>query len=333
MSQTKFRVFPKDRRRICADLCRKKGVNKYRNGELGQRFWRSSWSCLIGGADTGADGLNNLNQIVGHDSDRGAFWKSPSAAPVELPPLPGNVFSGATRINDDGFVIGGSNSDLFSPAVSVVWRVTVDATGVVHVDGPLPLGPLPGGSDWWGYEINEAVNGVSQVAGYSSVPKEAVTWTVSLNPDGTLALPGAPIPVGTLGLFNPSWSDAKGINNFGEICGRSDKRPFVDFGAGPQPLSVPRDTQDGYAFKINDASEIVGTLDIRKKKGGTIGPARWHAYLWRDGQMIDLNTQIGSNSGWDKLEWATNINNAGVISGFGRFDVSHRGFLLIPNEP
>ncbi len=49
--------------------------------------------------------------------------------------------------------------------------------------------------------------------------------------------------------------------------------------------------------------------------------------------MIDLGKQIASNSGWDKLEWATTINNAGVIGGWGRFDVQHRGFLLIPNEP
>ena len=47
----------------------------------------------------------------------------------------------------------------------------------------------------------------------------------------------------------------------------------------------------------------------------SLHPALLLAYLWRDGQMIDLGKQIDSNSGWDKLEWPTTINNARVIGG------------------
>jgi hypothetical protein len=55
--------------------------------------------------------------------------------------------------------------------------------------------------------------------------------------------------------------------------------------------------------------------------------------LWKNGEMIDLLTQIDRDSGWDRLWSATTINDAGIIGGRGRFDVDSRGFLLIPNSP
>ena len=300
-----------------------------------------------GGPSTSAGGVNDLNQIVGKDGDFGAFWSSPSASPEPLLPLdpttdlpPGTlslgVQSGALDINEDGIVIGGSEEffevdngedepkTYFSIRTSVVWRV---AGGVV-TEGPLPLPPLNGHAESHAGpgSLNELVGGSAQVAGYSSGPSEAVVWTIRLNSDGTLALPGAPVSL------SPSQSKGNGINNLGDVCGRWDKRPFVALaGQDPEALPVPRNTQDGYADAINDLREIVGFLDIQKSTGGMINPPQWHAYLWRGDQMIDLGKQIASNSGWDKLEWATTINNAGIIAGWGKFDVNHRGFLLIPN--
>jgi hypothetical protein len=55
--------------------------------------------------------------------------------------------------------------------------------------------------------------------------------------------------------------------------------------------------------------------------------------LWKKGEMIDLETQIDPESGWDRLWGAYQINDAGIIAGRGRFDVESRGFLLIPNNP
>ena len=54
------------------------------------------------------------------------------------------------------------------------------------------------------------------------------------------------------------------------------------------PLSVPKNTQDGWANDINNLGHIVGQLDIYKLKGFVDGPGNYHPYLWKDGDMIDL---------------------------------------------
>jgi hypothetical protein len=327
------------------------GWEEFPNGDVQALHFNmetSAYTTLSGGAATGAEGVNNLNQIVGSNGDFGAFWDSPTNGPILLLPLDPTddpqsvrVVFWATDINDDGVVIGASmesfgfeNEDGTTSITStlltgVVWRVVVDNAGVAHVDGPLPLLPLNGHIESFAGCLNELAGGSAQVTGYSSGPREAVLWTIDLNPeDGTLALPGPPVSL------IPLRSQGAGINNFGDVCGQSDSRPFVALaGQDPQTLPVPRNTQDGYADDINDMGEIVGQLDIHKNKGGAIGPPRWHAYLWSNGEPIDLHKQIDQNSGWDKLKWANTINNAGVIGGWGSLDVDRRGFLLIPNQP
>jgi hypothetical protein len=307
------------------------------------------YQTLLSFADAGALGVNNLNQIVGQDGDAGAFWSTSTAVPVPLPSLDptdpqSEVRSWATGINDDGFVIGASqerfldsNGQILEDILTaVMWRVVVDNVGV-HVDGPHPLLPLNGHLESFAGTgcLTELAGGFVQVTGYSSysvdipaLPSAAVVWTIGLNPDGTLVLPGPPVNVGA-----PGASEGLGINNFGEVCGRADKRPFVVLaGQAPQLLPVTRKTADGYALKINDAGEIVGFLGIYPK-GSNIFANDWQAYLWRDGEKIELQRQIVRNSGWAQLRWATSINNAGIIAGWGKFDVDHRGFLLIPNTP
>ena len=295
-----------------------------------------AYTSLQGG--TSATGVNNLNQIVGYQRYGGRFWSSPSSAPVELPPLPGDGGSRAEAINDDGIVVGtslGVSDDGVPRLRGVVWRVVVDDGGDAHVDGPLPLLPLADSIRWVPGAISETVEGVALVAGNSLFENwfnEAVVWTVELNPeDGTLLEPGPPTSLGTLGLQDPSESTAVGINDLGDVCGGSDGLPYIaPAGEGPEPLPVTRDTYWGRAHDVNNLGEIVGRLDIQTR---TVLPAAQHAYLWRNGEMIDLEKQIDPESGWDRLWGAYLINDAGVIAGSGRFGVNDRGFLLIPNEP
>jgi probable HAF family extracellular repeat protein len=285
-----------------------------------------------------AGGVNNLNQIAGWILSGGhyvpAFWNDPSATPVELPLLPGDTYGFADMINDAGIITGYSNNEN-SQGGGVIWRVSVDVDGGLSVDGPLPLAPLPGDAEAWTVDLNELVDGSCQVAGTSN-PGDgvyaAVFWTVDVNEDGVLTQPGLPLGVGSLGLLEPTYSQASGINDLGDVCGLSDKVPFVALaGETAQPLPVPRNTQWGNATDINNFGEIVGQLDIYKTKGFIDGPGNFHAYLWKNGEMIDLETQIDLESGWDRLWAAHVINDAGVIAGRGRFDVESRGFLLIPN--
>jgi hypothetical protein len=284
-----------------------------------------------------AMGVNNLNEIVGrrYRDERlvPAFWKAPSAAPFDLPLLSGDSEGWASGINDAGIIVGVSKDD-GSEGVGVIWRIFVDQHGVT-VDGPLPLPPLDGHvMATWGSDLDELIDGSFQVSGYSrgeNGVREAVVWTLGINDDDTLALPGMPVGVGTLGLSDPSESYANGINTVGDVCGMSDGMPFVaPAGQTAQPLPVTRYTAFGYAFDLNNVGEIVGRLHLVDRRGQYLGPS---ACLWKNGDVIDLETRIDRKSGWDQLWGANVINDAGIIAGYGRFDVDHRGFLLVPIEP
>ena len=266
------------------------------------------------------------------------FWNGLDAAPVDLPLLPEDTEGSALGINDAGIIVGFSSHDASSEK-GVVWRVFVDENGdVSFVDEPVPLPPLDGDTRTAGLDLTELIDGSFQVSGNSRGeagtpfgPAEAVVWTIGVNPDGMLATPPAPADLGTLGLSDPSNSYGNAINVFGDACGSSDGMPYVaPAGQTAQPLPVPRNTHSGLAFDINDLGEIVGGLTILTK-GGAYAPS--YAYLWKDGDAIDLKTQIDRKSGWGSLWNANAINNAGIIAGRGRFDVESRGFLLIPNEP
>ncbi len=276
---------------------------------------------------TDAQGINNLNQIVGWDGTSGIFWSSPSAAsPFNLPPLPNDLTTWVEGINDAGIVIGASKTivDGETLEVAVVWHVVVNTDGTVDVDSPVELPPLQAGYSR-AMDINEVVDGTAQVVGESG--GEAVIWTVELNVDGVITVPNLPTPVGT-----SVWSIGNGVNNFGDVCGQSDSFPFVaPAGQEPQLLPVPsRGLWASWASDINDDGKIVGCVRVEEKRTGL---PREYAYLWKDGQRIDLASEIPSGSGWDRLSWATVINNDGLIGGYGRIDVQYRGFILIPNAP
>ena len=71
----------------------------------------------------------------------------------------------------------------------------------------------------------------------------------------------------------------------------------------------------GIAFDINNVGEIVGKLDHLQDHRVGSGPGTTYAYLWKDGDVIDLETQIDPASGWDPLWSANVINDAGIIAG------------------
>lgn len=278
-------------------------------------------------------GVNNLSQLVGITADGqgnvdGLFWSNPSAAPIVLPPLPGDIKSFAHAINDASLVAGYSiNAE--DVKQGAVWRVCVDDDGTVHVDDPVALSPLAGGSDSSAVDITEILDGSALVTGKTSNPfEEAAVWIIEVNPvDGTIASPDPPVGLGSLdGLY----SLATKMNNLGDVVGESDNSPVVAVsGEGFQLLPMPRKTLGGRAEDANDFQEIVGQLLIKSFPSDAWGTPT--AYLWSNGEPIDLNKQIDSNIGWGPLWNANVINNAGIIGGWGEFDVTDRGFLLILN--
>ena len=288
-----------------------------------------TYTVLAGGR--AAMGVNNFNQTVGvallPDATVAQFWSSPTADPVSLPPLPGSLNSWALAINDAGIVAGSSD------AQGVAWRVVVDEDGDVHVDNPVAL-PVPTDvTEWSALDAGEMVSGVAIATGYVVVDslQEATVWLLELDPeDGSLVVTEPPVGLGKLGQESYSYA----TNTFGDVCGGSGGLPFIaPADQGIQPLPLPRNTQWGRAMGVNNSAEVVGQLDIYKTgKGFVDGPGNFHAYLWSNGERIDLEKQVDLG-GWDRL-WAANvINDAGVIAGWGRYDVESRGFLMLPNAP
>lgn len=279
-----------------------------------------------------AYGVNKLNQTVGTiggDLSLAAFWSTPSASPVVLPPLSGDVESVATAINDSGVIVGSSVGSAGWSAVA--WRAVIGADGVAQVNGPLLLSAL-GDNGATANDVNEVVDGTVQVVGTDeggNSGMEAVLWTISVNENGTLGGSSAPVSLGTLQLFNPTRSEATGVNNFGAVSGGSDLYPFVaNPGMTVEALKVPRQFVSGFASDINDAGDCVGFIELWSN-AYQIGID--HAYLWRNGDPVDLEKLIDSRSGWQWLAHANRINNGGLIAGEGNFDVQRRGFVMTPN--
>ena len=288
-----------------------------------------------------AAAINNGGQIVGVTEDVPAdpaiayFLNEPGAEPIPLPPPNGVGESIATDINDEGIIVGYFRTP--SPSFSlraVAWQTGIDGDGMPFVDSPVVLPPMEG--DLWSSasQINDSPGSAFQVVGDSSGAGqiEAVVWSLNLDADGRLVSPVEPVGLGTLPDASNSYGYA--INESGDVCGRSGWFPFVaPVEGGIQPLPLPRDTQEGWAFDINDEGEIVGQLDIHKVTRNGTGWPEYHAWFWSNGSGVDLETLIDRKSGWDQLWGANRISNGGVIAGHGRFDVEKRGFIMIPNDP
>jgi probable HAF family extracellular repeat protein len=88
--------------------------------------------------------------------------------------------------------------------------------------------------------------------------------------------------------------------------------------------ALPGD-DDSQALGINSSGQVVGW-------SGSVYPKIHRAFLYQDGVMIDLNSQIRPRAGWTLTD-ATAINDAGQIVGFGTNpDGQIHAFLLTPTD-
>jgi uncharacterized membrane protein len=146
-----------------------------------------------------------------------------------------------------------------------------------------------------------------------------------------LVAPAVPQGLGTLNLRDPSGSTGLGINNEGDSVGSSDQHPFLAVAGGSiEQLPLTRKAVYGKAWDVNDADEIVGSINLLPK-GATGGWTFAHAALWKDGEPTLIESMIDRNSGWEHLTIAYDIAENGVIAGYGHYDVQTRGFLVIPS--
>jgi probable HAF family extracellular repeat protein len=183
----------------------------------------------------------------------------------------------------------------------------------------LDLGTLGGR-----YSEAFAINASGQVVG------DATTANASQGDHAFLYSNGSMLDLGTLG---GAASLAYGINASGQVVGYATTantsltgHPFLYSNGSMLDLGT-LGGEASYAFTgggngangINASGQVVG-------EALTASLAE-HAFLYSNGSMTDLNSLLPPDSGWT-LQYASAINDAGQIVGYGLHNGQQRAFLL-----
>ncbi len=272
---------------------------------------------VAGTADTAASGP--FSSVV-----RRAFRADPGAVMVDLgtlAPLGGaNGFnnSGANGINDDGNVVGFATvpADLCG-SVSHAFRTGPNAPigGAFSNLGTLVPFPNAGCRSSTAYGINSfnLTVGDSATQVTTGFPNYAFRYSLLLGMQGLSTMGGRD-------------SVAYAVNDAGEIVGRGDVT-FASFPASPIQHAFL-----AAGFLVHDIGTLGGSYSaafaINHRPGqdsqvvgdsSTTGDAAFHGFVYpgnifAGGTMVDLNTRIAANSGWEVVS-ARGINSNGQIVG------------------
>jgi probable HAF family extracellular repeat protein len=242
--------------------------------------------------DTWAFGINDNQIIVGSqdtvNGNRGLLYRNGTTT---LLPTLGGRGSAAIDINSQGEIVGSSSlvGDIISHAF------------IFRNGAMIDLGTL--GS----HSFAQAINDQGVVAGYSYA---ADNTTHLFRYENNQMI--------DLGKISDVYTED--INNLSQIVGASNSGAFFHDGTHITYLGS-FDNKYSRAMAINDQSWIVGYSSV-----SVPSVYRQHAFLYRSGKMIDLNSLIDPNLGLE-LYQANDINNNGqiIVEGTG-----FKSYLLTP---
>lgn len=277
------------------------------------------WSCALANFPT-----------ITHHVCLGFIWED--GVMSALAPLSGGIDSYAAGTNNQGEVAGWAENGVHdstcnAPQVlqfeAVVWGPNVNEMTQLS-----PLSPDPDSAA-------TAINDRGQIVGISGLCSNAAGGTSAEHAVMWENKNALPIDLGNFdgGL---AWNTPTATNNRGQVVGFGNQQGspatafnpigfFWDRQHGIQPIAPIGDDTNSWAWGMNDNGVVVG-----QSFGGADDPTG-RAFLYRNGQITDLNALIQPNSSL-VLELANDVNDDGEIVGFA-LDTSTQAtvaFLAVP---
>lgn len=296
---------------------------------------------LPGGTNCTVTGLNNLGEVVGHQTtptgQRAFLYQNGGLTNLGL--LPGNIdepsqgsYAYASSINNSSVVAAYGSKPGPSSYSAFLWQ-----NGVIT--DMQPAGTLQAGA-----YIND--NGVALVHQYTFPANMAYYQNGSLTDiAGTADLGPAGINLSNqvIGNFNDgitlkaffydgatvaqlpplagsSSAQVRGINNSGQTIGDSDFRAVIWENGVATDLGFLPGATYASGRGINNQGKAVGY-------SYAIGTE--NAFYWNGSSMLNLNSMVNNLSGWANIR-PRGINDNGQIAGDGYFNGVQSGFLLTP---
>ncbi len=285
---------------------------------------------LPGANGSSARGINAQGEITGEaefPAAHHAFLYSKGKM-QDLGTLPGFTDSKGVAINNQGEVTG-SLMNLMGSAQR--------HTFLYNHGKMTDLGTLPGasGSD------TQSINSIGQIAGHCYMNFGRVHLAPFLYDSRTKTMTALSMP-------SPySFGYANDVNDRGQVAGEISALDNIVHAAlwdngRMTDLGAPPGYTNSIAQGLNNRGEAVGRCSndynsvqifLRNHAGGNnalrryLDPDTTRAFVYRDGEMQDLNKLIPADADWT-LENARSINDQGQIVGDGLHHGQRRGFLL-----
>jgi probable HAF family extracellular repeat protein len=314
------------------------------------------------GADVTPADINNAGTIVGaYRTDAGnVAFVMPAGGPLQ--DIPGAT--SATAVNDSGQVTGVTADGAFL----LDGRITqwtgygaygINASGQIsgyvqqgnpYRASPLPLAPAVYTPNQWDYldvahvyprgtrkgvyadqfvlhDINTAGFSVGTHRRYGLGGSSAFLTTPAFDTVIYLPIPNG----GTAAAINDD-NLVVGATGSDTSTGQYSHAYLYDYNAGSlRDLGTLGGGLTSSAADINTYGQVVGTSRLVTQLTSAYDPAQYHAFLWQNGVLGDLNDTLPAGSGWI-LTAAAAINDDGDIVGTGLLNGVAHGFLLSTNQ-